>query len=214
MPYLPFSVVHRTKVFGSGYMKSNTQQTQNFYTECNATIGNNTDDIKPMNNTYPCYGCGGAAGRKCYTKNSQTMLEIFNRRNYNYVRVPSSLYMMEKSAFNVYSDSRVKATTQKPAGTWNQSSDRNEKHIGTAVVPSHGNSTKRSLTRHRPGASGPGGAGVDIKHNSYARYLNRIKGKEIIAGPYVGDLVKANATVDNKVQKSSISFFCKNYQCK
>jgi hypothetical protein len=29
----------------------------------------------------------------------------------------------------------------------------------------------------RPGALSPGGAGVDIKHNSYARYLARIKGK-------------------------------------
>jgi hypothetical protein len=29
----------------------------------------------------------------------------------------------------------------------------------------------------RPGALSPGGKGLDIKHNSYARYLARIKGK-------------------------------------
>lgn len=31
--------------------------------------------------------------------------------------------------------------------------------------------------RNRPGALSPGGIGVDIKHNSYNRYLNRIKGQ-------------------------------------
>lgn len=34
-----------------------------------------------------------------------------------------------------------------------------------------------SLTRDRPGSQAPGGSGVDIKHNSYARYLARLKGK-------------------------------------
>jgi hypothetical protein len=29
----------------------------------------------------------------------------------------------------------------------------------------------------RPGALSPGGSGVDIKHNSYERYLNRLKGR-------------------------------------
>ncbi len=33
--------------------------------------------------------------------------------------------------------------------------------------------TKRSITSLRPGAMSPGGSGVDIKHNSYDRYLNR-----------------------------------------
>jgi hypothetical protein len=63
---------------------------------------------------------------------------------------------------------------------WNQMSDRKERHIqkanATGTNPS-GNSTKHTITRLRPGALSPGGAGVDIKHNSYARYLARIKGK-------------------------------------
>ena len=45
------------------------------------------------------------------------------------------------------------------------------------VVPSHGNSTRSSITRDRPGSMRPGGKGVDIKHGSYARYLARLKGK-------------------------------------
>jgi hypothetical protein len=63
---------------------------------------------------------------------------------------------------------------------WNQMSDRKERHEqrpnATGTNPG-GNSTKRTITRLRPGALSPGGAGVDIKHNSYARYLARIKGK-------------------------------------
>ncbi len=38
-------------------------------------------------------------------------------------------------------------------------------------------STKHSILRERPGAQSPGGVGVDIKHNSYDRYLNKLKGK-------------------------------------
>ena len=34
-----------------------------------------------------------------------------------------------------------------------------------------------SVTSSRPGCQTPGGKGVDIKHNSYDRYLNRLKGK-------------------------------------
>ena len=40
-----------------------------------------------------------------------------------------------------------------------------------------GNSTRSALTRCRPGAMSPGGVGCDIKHNSYARHLNRLKGR-------------------------------------
>ena len=63
---------------------------------------------------------------------------------------------------------------------WNQMSDRKERHIQKANASGTNpgaNSTKHTITRLRPGALSPGGAGVDIKHNSYARYLARIKGK-------------------------------------
>jgi hypothetical protein len=70
---------------------------------------------------------------------------------------------------------------------WNQMSDRAlpanlnvSKPITT--VPSHGNSTRYSITRERPGSQRPGGKGVDIKHGSYARYLARLKGKGPLRG--------------------------------
>jgi hypothetical protein len=60
-------------------------------------------------------------------------------------------------------------------------SDRSHPHVQKVVSGSGstygGNSLKRTLTRLRPGALSPGGAGVDIKHNSYDRYLLRLKGK-------------------------------------
>jgi len=92
----------------------------------------------------------------------------------NTVRVPASVYMQNLRALASY---------QKPSLAdanvyWNQSSDRKVRHIQTYVVPTRGNSVRRSITRFdRPGCASPGGAGVDMKHGSYQRYLNRIMGK-------------------------------------
>ena len=95
----------------------------------------------------------------------------------NTVRVPASLYTHDLGALTVY---------QRPLKefanvNWNQMSDRAVRHIQPSIVTGgsfyHGSSTKHSITRCRPGAGCPGGSGVDIKHNSYDRYLNRLKGK-------------------------------------
>jgi hypothetical protein len=108
----------------------------------------------------------------------------------NTVRVPSSLYSMNLAALNayqkpssVYSVINVAGSNYivSPGVNWNQMSDRKEPHLQPFATSSGsaygGNSTKRSLTRLRPGSMSPGGAGVDIKHNSYDRYLNRLKGR-------------------------------------
>ena len=63
---------------------------------------------------------------------------------------------------------------------WYQGSDRN-RPAGSlitlrTIVPSHGNSTRTSVTRMRPGSMAPGGQGVDAKHGSYYRYLARKRG--------------------------------------
>jgi len=87
----------------------------------------------------------------------------------NTVRVPSSLYTMNLGSLTAGGSSCSKQ--------WNQMSDR--------ILPSRqpicvtrGNSTKHTTTGPRPGAQSPGGVGCDIKHNSYDRYLNKIKGRE------------------------------------
>jgi hypothetical protein len=60
---------------------------------------------------------------------------------------------------------------------WNSQSDQKiASIIVNNNVPSRGDSRRTSLTRHRPGASSAPGKGVDIKHNSYNRYLLCKKG--------------------------------------
>ena len=91
------------------------------------------------------------------------------------VRVAPTLYTMNLGALSTYQnpDDRYQVN-------WNQMSDRKEAHIqlpGASGTNPGANSTKRTITRMQPGALSPGGEGVDIKHNSYVRYLNRLKGK-------------------------------------
>jgi co-chaperonin GroES (HSP10) len=67
---------------------------------------------------------------------------------------------------------------------WNQMSDRPRPSNQVTKVASgssyHTSSTRHTITRDRPGAMSPGGVGVDIKHNSYDRYLNKLKGKSVL----------------------------------
>ena len=108
----------------------------------------------------------------------------------NQVRVMSSLYTMSIKGLNVYQKPNTIPETiflnglnfvASPGVNWNQMSDRRVPHIQKVKTASGtnpgGNSLKSTITRLRPGALSPGGVGVDIKHNSYERYLNRIKGK-------------------------------------
>jgi len=97
--------------------------------------------------------------------------EITQKRIWNQVRIPSSLYAMNVGSLT----SAAERLQFGPHVNWNQRSDRQHASIQTAVHPSHGNSLRSSLTSGRPGTCAPGGRGVDIKHDSYARYLNRKK---------------------------------------
>jgi hypothetical protein len=81
---------------------------------------------------------------------------------------------MNLAALNMASERLTNATLAKPTN-WNQSSDSWVASQQTAYHPTHGNSLKSTLTSLRPGAGAPAGTGVDIKHNSYARYLGRKK---------------------------------------
>lgn len=108
----------------------------------------------------------------------------------NQVRVMSSLYSMNLKALNAYQRPITIPETiatngvdllLAPGVNWNQMSDRRLPHRQNVKTASGtnpgGNSVRHVVTRLRPGALSPGGVGVDIKHNSYERYLNRIKGK-------------------------------------
>jgi len=116
-------------------------------------------------------GCGG---------NAQCQVEITQKRIWNSVRVAASEYVMNLGALTVYQEPSTTIPMFNKVN-WNQMSDRalpaNSLKHNIQRVPSHGNSTKSSITRHRPGSLAPGGKGVDIKHGNYARYLARLKGK-------------------------------------
>ena len=62
---------------------------------------------------------------------------------------------------------------------WHNGSDRAVAGVVHANVPSHGDSTSRSLTRARPGACSAPGSGGDITHASYDRYLAKLKGRTV-----------------------------------
>ena len=123
---------------------------------------------------YRCSGCDT-------NLTSNTPANQYQRQKIiqNTVRVPSSLYTMNLGSLSAY---------QKPENAlykvnWNQMSDRAlpsvQKSNATGTTY-HSSSTKNTITRLQPGAMSPGGVGCDIKHNSYERYLNRLKGKSFL----------------------------------
>jgi len=100
----------------------------------------------------------------------------------NTVRINGSLYTANLGPLTAYK----KPINDPNAGLygvcWNQMSDRPVPSVQTATVPtgynvSTINRRHTSVTSSRPGCQTPGGKGCDIKHNSYDRYLNRLKGK-------------------------------------
>jgi len=117
-----------------------------------------------------CKGCNIANTRNNPVVNYQNQQRIWNS-----VRVDASQYLLNKGALSAYEPTLARQVN------WNQQSDRLYPHIQYAI-PSRGNSTKRTLTSLRPGACSPGGVGCDVKHDSYARYLNRVKGRALKKG--------------------------------
>lgn len=110
----------------------------------------------------------------------------------NNVRIYASLYVDNLGALTVYK----KPITEPDKGfygvCWNQMSDRPTASVQRATIPTgYATSMNRrhtSVTSSRPGCQTPGGVGCDIKHNSYDRYLNRLKGK----GPMRQGIVPPN----------------------
>ena len=120
-------------------------------------------------------------------------------------RTFGSLYTMNIAALNVRCSSQNNPLPQYSSVNQNQSSDRNRFHIQTAYVATRGNSVRGSITRARPGSLAPGGTGVDIKHNSYDRYLARLKATNLITQnktsiPLQGNKTKKYGLVNQSIQ--------------
>jgi len=129
---------------------------------CNCGVNNYTNT--------QCVSCSCTDG-VCNSINDAISTQ---KKIWNQVRVPASLFSMNLGALNMASERLKNATLANPLN-WNQSSDSFVASQQTAYHPTHGNSLKSTLTSMRPGAGAPAGKGVDIKHNSYARYLGRKK---------------------------------------
>lgn len=141
-----------------------------------------------FNMPYATTASGAARCRSCDTNlTANTPADQYQRLRLiqKTVRVPSSLYTMAVGSLSAY-----KQPTAATYGVcWNQQSDRPVPSVGRATVPSGATSAAVShkgggygwggasytQTASRPGAQTPGGVGCDIKHNSYARRLNRLK---------------------------------------
>lgn len=129
-------------------------------------------------------------------------IDSINQRIYNTVKVSQSEYLMNKSSLTTQYKSRDSDNLN-----WDTRSDRllaanSLKNFST--VTRNGNSRKSSITRLRPGALTPGGYGVDVKHNSYARYLARKKGETALKQEKNYVKINPKAVVNNKFKKYSI----------
>ena len=132
---------------------------------------------------------------------------IKNKRINNVVRVPSSLYTMNKASYAVSNQLlNAKSSTSSFNSKLqnNQSSDRWVNSNSKRYIPSKGNSLRSTKTSDRPGGSAPCGVGVDIKHNSYDRYLNKLKGQKHLRGESSNSNVNSKAIKNNKLKKESI----------
>jgi hypothetical protein len=131
--------------------------------------------------------------RGCYKNMSSNDPAMINQRQkiiQKTVRINSSLYTMNVAGLNAYQTPSKNYQLVEQSGStyvippglnWNQMSDRaRPAHQMVKSGSSGSSSLKGTKVRNRPGAMSPGGLGVDVKHNSYERYLNRIKGKGLL----------------------------------
>lgn len=104
----------------------------------------------------------------CYDSVHKKMYdETIQNQIWKVTRIPASLYTSKL----MNASCGLPIIPENNALNWNQSSDRRFPGQQTRYV-------SRRETRCRPGGMGPSGTlakGVDIKHNSYARYLGQLK---------------------------------------
>lgn len=153
--------------------------------KCNYTVNTNTS----------CISCVNVA-------NSTATQNITQKRIWGQVRTGAGIYTMNLGALT--SGAAILASGK--TANWNQMSDRVSASVQPALHPTHGNSLRQTVTSDRPGAGSPGGKGVDVKHDSYARYLNRKK-----AGVVKTQTIASVAVAGNKTQ--SIGLLANSINC-
>jgi len=129
------------------------------------------------------------------------------KRIQNQVRVDESQYIDVLGSVTIANDYLILAAPQPnlASPTWgnpNNLRNRSDRRISHGLnytnVPSRGDSVKSTVASNRPGGMAPGGKGVDVKHDSYARYLGKLKGQKMA---FVSKSVKQpsrTAVINNK----------------
>jgi hypothetical protein len=124
---------------------------------------------------YRCRGCNKGLSGNTPADQYQKQKLIQNT-----VRVYSSLYTMNLGSLSSYE----RPTVATYLVGWNQQSDRPYPSVQKASIPTGFNTSMNgrhhSNTSSKPGSQTPGGIGCDIKHNSYDRYLNKLKGRKVL----------------------------------
>jgi len=152
---------------GGQFIMNNTSQSS-YYTSDNPDCDCKGDNLIPL--VVQCRNCMTSCAT-CDIQGSENKVAN-QKRIWKASRVAQSQYLDSISSLSVYTPPTLNIKVN-----WNQSSDRAVPGIVKRNVPSRGNSTKYSITRERPGSQSAPGAGVDVKHGSYHRYLERLKGK-------------------------------------
>ena len=171
--------------------------------------------------TSSCPSCFSVCGGSCrsYGCNANlannTPASQYQRQKliWNTVRVPASLYISDLAALASY-----QAPLPEFKVNWNQMSDRRNRSFQPTLVAGgsfyHASSVKNTITRCRPGAGCPGGYGVDVKHNSYYRYMNRLKAQgpvrrgKIPPGYGIDPLSRLRGVKGGKTVKTNIVSGC------
>jgi hypothetical protein len=94
------------------------------------------------------------------------------------------------------------------------SSDRihpSNMHNNMRVVNRNTSSLLGSRTSLKPGCLAPGGIGVDIKHNSYDRYLAKLKAKNLKPR---NNMFSSKPNLGNKLNNISLFDYSWNAKCK
>jgi hypothetical protein len=153
---------------------------------CNYSLQDNT----------PCISCVNVA-------NTSATQAIEQKRIWRQVRTGSAIYTMNLSALTSAAN---RLASDRPVN-WNQMSDRVLPANQREIHPTRGNSLRTTLTSDRPGAGSPGGQGVDVKHDSYARYLNRKKAsnlktqtQDLAPTPLFGNKTQMTGLLVNSIQ--------------
>ena len=98
---------------------------------------------------------------------------IYQKKILKQTGVTSSIYNSNLTAFSVIKGQNYNTTAASAA------SDRDKPSNTKLIIRRNTSSLTGSRTSLKPGSLSAGGKGVDVKHNSYDRYLAKLKGKTL-----------------------------------